>query len=317
MSKMPSFLLKWVSLFFMIAAFSSCGTNDLIVLPKTLEKKELIHRDLDDFDIDGITQWMSNVQGTKSKQGADCYRNYLCQFSAGHSFLYITDLEVKKPVATVSLPSLGTDYHCNNADFSSVFYDDADPFPLLYSSQQGKTARCVLVDRIYYDGDEYKVETIQRIDIPFEIDIPLEYTPDVILDKDNDYLYVYAGNTLPITDFYIYKFRLPKVDEGDMKLEEKDLLSSWVIIGNPSYYKQGGMISNNHLFVCEGVPGKNTDNKLRVVDLGSGSYKLFDLTEIFNAKWEPEDIFMYDNKLFVASSQSGVFQLHQKEPFDE
>ncbi len=316
MRNLPAVFLKLLSLSFAFALYSSCRINRSAVSPEALVKKTLVNKDSVGIEILGITNWMHNIPGTKYKQGTDCYKNFVCQFCAEHSSLYIFDIEKKELVTTVTLPALGSAYHCNNVDFSSTFYDETDPFPLLYSSHQGRDARCVLVDRIYYDGDDYKVETIQRIDIPFEIDLPLGYSPDVILDKDNNYLYVYAGNTRTITDFYIYKFRLPHWKKENVKLKGRDLLSSWVIKGNPSYYKQGGMVSNNVLYVVEGVPGLYTDNKLRVIDLDAGSYKVFNLTEMFDAKWEPEDVFMFDNKLFVASSQSGIFLLHLKESFD-
>lgn len=265
------------------------------------------------YCVKNISRWMTQVQGGKSCQGADCYRNLLCQFRVDHTALDIMDMEKKCHVATIVLPPLGSAFHCNNADFSNTFYKDTDEFPLLYSSQQGKGVRCILVDRIYKEGEDYQLETIQRIDIPYEIDVPLQYSPDAIVDKENNYLYVYTGGTIPATDFYVYKFRMPSFTEGNVRLTEKDILSEWVIRGNPAYYKQGGMIKDDVLYIMEGVPRWGTDNILRIINLNQNSFSLINLSELTNVKWESEDIFWYDNSLFIASNNSGIYRLEIEE----
>lgn len=274
------------------------------------QKTRLQYDEAIDFNINSISRWMTQKQGEKSNQGADCYQNFLCQFRVDHTALDIMDMESRQHFATITLNSLGSAYHCNNADFSNTFYEETDAFPLLYSSHQGKSARCILVDRIYKDGNEYRMETIQRIEVPFEIDDPLQYTPDAILDKDNHFLYVYTGNTIPITDFYIYKFRLPSIHEGEVvRLTKKDAVSCWTINDSPSYYKQGGMIKDNVLYIMEGVPGWNTDNILRVIDLNREGYKLINLSKALNSNWEPEDIFIFNNNFFIASNRAGIYKL--------
>lgn len=262
------------------------------------------------FVITGATKWMTQVKGGNSRQGADCFQNLLLQFRVNHTAIDIMDMEQRKHVLTVVLPSLGNAYHCNNADFSNTFYDETDAFPLLYSSHQGKAARCILVDRIIYEGEDVKLKTIQRIDIPFELDKPLEYTPDAIIDKDNNFLYVYTGNTIPITDFFIYKFRLPSISEGGtVRLTKEDAISCWTICDNPSFYKQGGMVKDDVMYIMEGVPAWDKDNILRIIDLKNNSYKLINLSKELNVKWEPEDIFIYKNDFYVASNRMGVFKL--------
>lgn len=264
------------------------------------------------FDVKSVSWWMSHINGEKSNQGADCFGNLLCQYRADHSSLDIMDMRQRRHVASISLLSLGSAYHCNNADFSNFFYDEADDFPLLYSSHQGEDARCILVDRIFKVGGEYKLETIQTIEIPYEIDESLQYTPDAIIDKENQYVYVYTGNTIPLTSFYIYKFRLPSFTKGKVSLTEKDIEAIWVITDNPPKYKQGGMIKNQNLYLMEGVPGWDSDNILRVIDLQKGSYTMINLTKRFNAIWEPEDIFWYNGNFYIASNRSGIYQVQFK-----
>lgn len=269
----------------------------------------LSHVENMNMTIKGISLWMEQIAGEKSNQGADCFQNYLCQFRVDHTALDIMDMEKKKHVATIALSSLGSSYHCNNADFGDTFYSDSDEFPLLYSSHQGRNARCILVDRIFKEDGEYKMETIQRIDLPWEVDEPLGYTPDAIVDNENNCLYVYTGNTIPITDFYIYKFRLPTHTEGNIKLSQEDILASWVINDCPSYYKQGGMVKDNILYIMEGVPGWQTDNILRIINLKDNIYTLINLSKDFYANWEPEDVFLYDNDFYIAANRSGVYHL--------
>ncbi len=315
----------------MIVLWSSCS----ITLDGDLGKEELCLSDSENkyshvFDnkiplyedttsflaIQSVSYWMEQINGEKSSQGADCYGNMLCQFRVDHTSLDIMDLKQKRHVATIPLFSLGSAFHCNNADFSSSFYDDSDEFPLLYSSHQGNDARCILVDRIYKVGKEYKFKTLQRIDIPYGLDEPLQFTPDAIIDNENQYLYVYTGNTKPITSFYIYRFRLPRFAEGSITLTEKDFEAAWIITDNPPKYKQGGMVKDGIIYLVEGVPGWETDNIIRAIDLHTGSYSIINLTKSFNAKWEPEDIFWYDGNFYIAANRSGIYRLDEKDISD-
>ncbi|MBR4388615.1 MAG: hypothetical protein IKT00_05505 [Prevotella sp.] len=270
--------------------------NDFIVL----DKDESIH-----FNIEKVDYWMRQPRGNRGKQGGDAYNGYLCQFEGGHSLLDIIDIKNKQLITTIQ-PEYNENYPCNNADFSNTLYDSQDEFPLLYSSQYGKYARCIVVDRIFKQGENYKIETVQRIDLPCEKEKPLQYSPDAILDKKNGFIYVYAGKTSPITDFYIYQFRLPKIEDGKViKLKENDIVSRWVILNDPAYYKQGGIFINGLLITMEG----KSDNKMRIIDLENHRYKLIDLKSDFGAKWEPEDIFEVDGEIFIASGGTGIYKI--------
>ncbi len=258
-----------------------------------------------DFNIEKIVRWMGQPSGKRSKQGGDAHNGILFQFQSGHAYVDIIDVENKTTIATVETASYD-DYHCNNADFGNVFCDEKDDFPLLYSSQQGRNARCIVIDRITKQGTNFNLETVQRIDLPYEHEGPLQYTPDAVIDKENGFIYVYTGNTIPITDFYIYKFRLPKIEEGlVIQLRETDIISKWMISNNPAYYKQGGGMIGSFLITLEG----KSDNKMRVIDLENNRYKLINLTSTFGAKWEPEDIFEVDGELFMASGGTGIYQI--------
>ena len=51
------------------------------------------------------------------------------------------------------------------------------------------------------------------------------------------------NSMLQIGDFYIYQFRLPSIEDGEVvKLKEEDIISKWVVKDNPAYYKQGGLV---------------------------------------------------------------------------
>lgn len=288
-----------------------CSSNYYqdIILPDENRKTPILQDISTDYYIRSLSRWMTHTQSGSSCQGADCHGNLLCQYRVDHTALDIYDLNQKCYVATITLSSLGSAFHCNNADFSNTYYNNTDEFPLLYSSQQGKNARCILVDRIYKTGEEFHLETIQRIDIPYEIDIPLQYSPDALIDKDKNCLYVYTGGTIPLTDFYIYKFRLPSPSEGNVRLTKEDILSEWVIEGCPAYYKQGGMVKDGVLYIMEGVPGWNTDNIIRIININKNTFTLINLTELLNVKWEAEDIFLHDDCFFIASNKSGIYRI--------
>lgn len=260
-------------------------------------------------DVFNVVQLLDFCKGT---QGGDAYNQYLCQYKNEHTGIYITDLKNGNIAASISLNSLGSSYHCNNADFGKTFYAEGDEFPLLYTSQQGKDARCILVDRIFKKDGKYTMETVQRIELPYEDERPLQFTPDAIIDKEGGYIYVYTGNTRPITDFYIYQFRLPDIAEGDhIMLKKEDIISKWAIFGDPAFYKQGGLFWNGNLYVLEGIPRGSADNILRIINLKECKYKTVNLTNLFGAQWEPEDLFVYEGNLYAAGigTDAGIYQL--------
>ncbi len=280
--------------------------KDTIIIERDSNtKKEYIILNKDEtinFNIKQVTYWMRQPRATRGKQGGDVYNGFFCQFEGGHSVLDIIDIKNKQNIATIEL-DYNDNYHCNNADFSNTFYDINDEFPLLYSSQQDRYARCIIVDRLVKRNDNYTLETIQRIDLPFEQEEPLQHYPDAVIDNMNGFLYVYAGRS---SDFYIYKFRLPKIEEGEVvKLTEEDVLARWVFGDNPARYRQGGKIIGNFLIILEG----KSDNKMRIIDLDNHRYKLINLTSDFGAKWEPEDIFEIDGEIFVASGGTGIYKI--------
>lgn len=259
-----------------------------------------------------VTNTIQLLDVCKGTQGGDAYNNYFCQYKNEHTGIYITDLKTGNIAGNITLNSLGASYHCNNADFGPYFYAAGDEFPLLYTSQQGGNARCILADRIFKKDGKYTSETVQRIELPYEDERPLQFTPDAIIDKDGGFIYVYTGNTKPITDFYIYQFRLPDIKEGDtVKLKKEDIISKWAIFGDPAFYKQGGTIWNGNLYVLEGIPRGGADNILRIINLKECKYKTVNLTKTLGAQWEPEDLFLYEGNLYAAGigTNGGIYQL--------
>ena len=78
-----------------------------------------------------------------------------------------------------------------------------------------------------------------------------------------------------------------------------------MISGNPAFYKQGGAIIGHFLITLEGM----SNNKIRVIDLENNRYKLIDMTADYGAKWEPEDIYIVDGEIFVASGGTGIYKI--------
>lgn len=306
--------MKFLAFFFFFVLFNcSCSSNDFEEqdLKESIPVhsfKQLVYCDTLPPLAKKITKWMNYGDSHFSRQGADVYNGHCFFLGVNHTVLEVLDIEKKEIISNVALDALNSSFHCNNVDFSSFFYSVDDEYPLLYSSHQGRAARCILVERIRKEAGSYSLSLIQTIFLPIGEEKPLQYTPDAIVDKDNGFLYVYTGNTRPITDMFIYKFRLPQIQEGEVvELSMTDLLDCWTITGNPAYYKQGGTIKDDVLYLVEGVPGWNSDNILRIIDFKKNVYKLVNLTDLFNSTWEPEDVFFYENKLFVTSAGSGIF----------
>ena len=267
--------------------------NDFIVLK---EDSSL------DFHIEKVEYWMKQPRGIRGKQGGDAYNGLFCQFEGGHSILDILDINNKQHITTLEL-EYNSDYHCNNADFSNTFYDLQDEFPLLYSSQQDRYARCIIVDRIVKRDGNYDLETVQKIYLPYDKEEPLQHYPDAVLDNENRFIYVYAGRSV---EFCLYKFRLPKIEEGEVvQLREEDILSRWAIFDNPARYRQGSKMIGDFIITLEG----RNDIKMRIIDLENHRDKLIDLKSDLGAKWEPEDIFVIDGEIFMASGATGIYKI--------
>lgn len=246
-----------------------------------------------------------NVGGPGSLQGADCYNGTFFHFCKGFNWVSIYDMESGNRIALLKFSGNknGLNYHCNNADFSNVFYNPDDEFPLIYVSQS--TPRHISVGRISRVRKTYTIDVVQTI--IFSNENSIISSPDVVLDNDNGFMYAYAYGR---EGLQLYKYKIPDCHGGEeIILTDNDIIETFDI-GNVSY-RQGATIRNGFLYMVDGVPNWGTDVYLRIVNLSNHSYSRINLTRACGVLWEPEDLFFYEGELYCAANfNRGVHKVY-------
>lgn len=159
----------------------------------------------------------------------------------------IIDLKRKQFVNTFVLE--GNTGHCNNASFGVERYSKSSQFPLFYVTECRGDRACYvndislqgsrLVQKIYYSGEE--------------ITGPCDWAVDA--ERELIYLYCTVGQLRMLMWFPLP--RLSDSDEnGEVHLSLKDSLGA--IPAGDIKIPQGSLVTDDYLFLPEGVPTKGT-----------------------------------------------------------
>lgn len=260
------------------------------------------------YDVLNIS-WYMKQNSRGSVQGAAIYGDYMFQFQNELKNVYIYNLRIKKHISTIELSSNSL-YHCNNANFSTQFYSDSDLFPLIYVSQQNNKVHQVLVYRIIGDSIEnLSLNLVQIIAGPSPTTNNHMFAQDCILDNDNNYLYIYAHHKRDdLNSFHIVKYKLPDINEPTVELND-DYLYSSVFYNNQFSSPQGAVCHNGLLYFIKGVPSWKENVLLNIVDFDKKEVCTINLTEK-GFKKEPEGLFFYEDHLFFATNNGGIYSLN-------
>lgn len=228
------------------------------------------------------------------EQGASVFGDYLFQFLSHEKAVYIYNLKTKSLEEYVTY-DIERGSHCTNASFSNVFYDPNDEFPLLYVSGSNiGVYNYIEVFRVERNNG-FKLTHIQEIILPASSEKNNLYWQNVVIDNENNYMYVYAStNGAQIAKFNIPDFKQPKIT-----LTDNDILEQYSFESFRS--QQGAVIKNGFLYVIEGIPAQQHISNLRIIDLVNKKqlYK-FNLLELgFN--YETEGLAFYKNQLLVTT----------------
>ena len=291
--------MKSLSYYFILLAFIllSCDKDDFIDI--YTENDELI----DYSEATGIK--LSKYMNQSSKgyvQGAAAYGDYLFQFQDYNAAIYIYDLAKKNFIKEITLTP-NSNNHCNQASFSNIFYSVEDKFPLLYvSGSRTGTYNQVQVYRITDDSDSLKIEQIQEIILPPQTKYNYISWTCILLDNDSNYLYAYSNATSKLI-----KFNIPNYQERTVNLEDEDILEIIPIENIP--HQQGGTIKNGIFYMIYGVPQWGDQVWLRLFNLETKKEIIrFNLSEK-KFKGEPESVFFYNNELYVATNNYGIYKI--------
>lgn len=270
------------------------------------------------------------IPNWSNSQGGAIYGDYLVTCMAtdeipdnttnGHLYNIKTGALVSELIFGYTLD--GVDYqkpHGNEVCFGKEFYDANSQFPLLYVSQVRDSGESVgvkggvMVYDLQYDSVNSKyVPVLVQVILPDTEDTELMdvwgfFTPNYVVDTDNDFLYVLNyphnswhelnGNT------FVCKFALPKLSDGNViTLTSADLIEHYEI--PYCFGLQQILYFAGKLYISGGA--SVSERILRVWDLT----KKCETTRINYASLrseEPQFIGIYQNRfLYYTAGTSGL-----------
>lgn len=279
---------------------SSCQTEDF------MEEIQLAQDSIPEVDDVGIKiEKYMKQNSIGSVQGASCYGDFLFQFQNHNANVYIYNLKDKEHVYTFPMEPI-TSNHCNNASFSSIFYEADDEFPLLYVSGSGSGnynhAQVYRIER--NNNNIFSIIKVQEIILPKCNESNKLYWTGVIMDNENGFMYVYANHK---TSAQIAKFNIPDNSIPEIILSDDDILEIFSL--DKFTHQQGAVIRNGFLYVMDGVPQWGDTNYLRIIDLNKHEdYALYNVSEMgFNQEFE--GLTIYKDMLIAPTIGSGIFSI--------
>lgn len=281
-----------------ISILSSCQTEDF------MEEIQLEQNSIPEVDEVGIKiEKYMKQKSSGSVQGASCYGDYLFQFQDRNANVYIYNLKYKEHVYTFTMEPIISN-HCNNVSFSNVFYEKGDEFPLLYVSGSGSgTYNHAQVYRILRNNNLFTFTKVQEIILPKCSEANNLYWTGIIMDNDNNYMYIYANKN----GAQIAKLNIPDFNQPEIILTDEDIIEQFSL--NSFTHQQGAVISNGFLYVMDGVPGWGDTNYFRIIDLEKHEdYAIYNVSEMgFNQEFE--GLTVYKDMLIAPTNGSGIFSI--------
>lgn len=211
-------------------------------------------------------------------------------------------------------------WHCNQSSFGSKFYDENDPFPVLYISMQNNAngrgeAHGYRIIPAYTDGQisSFSISLVQIIYLPEMTDENCLGNPNVAFDVKAGYMWAYCRNENAEAANYrlahFAKFAIPELTSPEVTLEDTDILEQfsddWSML-----YAQGGFIRNGKLVIMQGYANAGFIN-CRVIDLYLEKRQVSWLDLYKDGfRQEPEGVFWWDGKIMTNCASAYIYQLN-------
>lgn len=249
-------------------------------------------------------QMLNGLNGT---QGLAIYGNYAFRVSTGNNTgtvkgsltIYdISDLSNIHKVISLTLPSGSYANHCNSCQFAPNREKGYD-FPLLYVSGNYESTCFV------YKVTLTSVRLVQTIYWDTESEMPeLNGMHPNIQIGDDGFLWAVSDNYSSSvsgsgTLDYIYKFNLPSISTASVTLSKSQIVESFNVQRHSSLNKtwQGLKIYDGKIYFLRGANSADTSG-IEIID--TTSKKLVSMIPLKMSDAEPEDLEIYNNRLFVA-----------------
>lgn len=206
-------------------------------------------------------------------------------------------------------------YHCNQATFGVSFYEEEDPFPLLYISQRARSDRRSFVE-VYRlklgretsesDFSSLDAEKVQTIFFPAMTENNALGRVNCVIDNQTGKMYTYSYNTTKADCNYgkcrISCFAIPDDKEKGVYLDDEAILDSYTL-DYEAVNSQGACIYNGMLFIAQGYFNAGYIY-LNVIDLRQK--RLYNRINLFanDITWEPGGCFVYGNSILIGSGNN-------------
>lgn len=222
--------------------------------------------------------------------------------------------------------------HSNSVCFGCEFYDEDDPYPLLYSNiynnyakSENKMLGVCLVYRIRRSGNEFKSTLVQSIEVGFCDDANL-WKANLVnhgvrpygnfaVDTENRALWAFVMRNEALGTRF-FRFDLPSVYDGEFDsvlnikkfvMRKEDIRETF----DCEYHRyiQGATLHKGKIYSTEGFQGDDINRPaIRAIDLASHNEKYFDITKL--GFWdEPECISFYGDECLYSDASGNVFKV--------
>jgi len=172
----------------------------------------------------------------------------------------VMDFQTKEILGLYTVTGL-TGWHFNNAQFSNIFYDDNDEFPLLLLSDgnylsEGNNAKCAYV-RIGKSGNTFTFTKIKEIQCTFDKGI---YIGTFVADWETNRIWMYcfdhvaSGASNEYNPIWISEYELPDYSDAETTVLTEGMLLKRARITMYRPVLQGAATCNGKILIgCRSV----------------------------------------------------------------
>ena len=202
------------------------------------------------------------IQGMSmnNHQSSAIYGDYIFAFTDKMAKVYLYNKRTQSLLYTLNQTEKDSLHHCNQSFFGTEFYDESDPFPLIYLTvnNNGTTAggymEAYRIIPVMGAGDyeSFTMELVQTVTLPIMSASNALGNANFVYNPNDKRLYTYSrDNDSGSKICRITKWAMPTLSQGDITLTEENILDSWET-GVSAVNMQGAAIKNNYLFIFRG-----------------------------------------------------------------
>lgn len=223
--------------------------------------------------------------------------------------------------------------HSNAVMFGSEYYEEGDEFPLLYSNLYNNYAKCenrmegtCLCYRLTRNGNEFKAELVQIIEIGFVKDSSLWISPgekqdvrpygNFTIDRENKKLYAFTMRDA-LSSMRYFAFELPKLSDGEVDeeygirkvtLNKEDIIEYFDV--EYHRYVQGACFHDGKVYSVEGFTNDRENvPAIRIIDVAKKEQILCAKFTDYGMAEEAELIDFYNGVCCYSDHFGNVYKL--------